>query len=148
MVRSKRLKPISQIAQNNEKIAAKEFGQTLEAQRNEEQKLEKLELYRKEYLADMETKIRQGINGTGLQQYHQFLSKLDLAISQQKDVLVRCGQELEASQGKWNHQRNHAKTIKQVMGKIAQKEQQVIDKKEANRADEMSTQAFLRNQSK
>ena len=146
MVRSKRLKPIRKMAQDKEKAAAQALGQSLELQTTEQQKLTQLKQYRQEYLAEMMQKVATGINGASLQHYHHFLNKIDEAISQQDEVLCRCGEKLTASQGEWRDKRSHAKAITQVMDKMSSRERKALDKKEANQNDELSTQAFLRRQ--
>jgi flagellar FliJ protein len=146
MDRSKRLKPIRKLAQNKEKNAAQELGHALEIQKHELNKLEQLKQYRIEYLDQMQVKVNQGVTGATLQQYHQFLNKLDLAISQQNNVVEQCVTQLETTKAHWQSKRSEAKAISQVMDKMAVKEQQVKDKKESNQTDEMSTQAFLRRQ--
>ena len=146
MVRSKRLEPIRKLAKNKEKKAAEELGASLELQKLENQKLVQLETYRSEYLEGMEEKIRQGVSGATLQQYHQFLNKLELAISQQKDVLVQCQQKIEHNQGQWKDDHNRHKAIGQVMQSFQDKEQKQKLKKESNQNDEISTQSFIRRQ--
>jgi len=145
MVRSKRLKPIKDLAKNNEKVAAAELGQSLEKQRSENQKLEQLFAYRREYLHEMEVRVKQGMTGATLQRYHHFLAKLDLAIAQQQEALELTRKQLDASQDLWQEKRSRSKAISQVMDKMAVEEQREQDKKEARQIDEMSTQAFLRS---
>ena len=96
----------------------------------------------------MEVKVKQGVTGATLQRYHQFLAKLDLAIKQQKDALHLSSQQLDQSQVRWQDKRSRTKAISQVMDKMAVKEKVELDKKEAKQVDEMSTQAFLRTQSR
>ena len=146
MQRSKRLTPIKELAQNNEKNAAHALASALEKQKRESDKLEQLFQYRIEYLQQMEVQIKKGINGTKLQQYHLFLSKLDSAISHQKNVFESCVKQLDRTKNNW--QQKHCKTeaISQVMNKMAVKEQNVLDKREAKQNDEISTQAFIRRQ--
>ena len=146
MARSKRLNPIKKLAQNKEKTAAQELGHALDVYKNEQNKLAQLNTYRTEYLEQMQVKVNQGVSGATLQQYHQFLNKLDLAISQQNNVTEQCESQLALTKEHWQSKRSKAKAITQVMDKMAVKEQQVKDKRESNQSDEMSTQAFLRRQ--
>lgn len=148
MVRSKRLKPIKQLAKNKEKLAAQELGASLENQRQQSQKLEQLNQYRSEYIQQMDDKVKLGVSGETLQRYHQFLAKLDLAISQQQDVLLQSSQQLDQSQSHWQDKRSHAKAITQVMDKMQVQEQKAELKKETLQVDEMSTQTFIRQHSK
>ena len=62
MKRSKRLAPIQHLAQSKEKTAAQALGQSLDNQKLEITKLEQLNLYRVEYVAQMQEKINQGVN--------------------------------------------------------------------------------------
>ena len=144
MVRSKRLSPIKALAQNGEKVAAQALGSSLQKQQLEEQKLQQLFQYREEYLQEMDTRVRAGISGATLQRYHHFLAKLDSAIKQQQETLNRTNKQLNVSQDHWQTQRSRTKAISQVMEKMAIKEQADEGKKEVKRADELSTQAFLR----
>lgn len=145
MTRSQRLNPIKKIARKNEKSAAKALGKSLENQRNENEKLAQLKIYRQEYLVEMESKVKQGITGARLQQYHQFLSKIDFAITQQNEVITSCNEQLSMSQGHWQEKRGRTKAITQVMDTMKTKENQAMNKRETIQNDEISTQAFLRN---
>jgi len=144
MKRSQRLNPIKNLAQGKEKDAAQALGQSLNHQKNETNKLEQLKQYRLEYLQQMERKITQGINGSTLHQYHQFLDKLDLAITQQQQAVEQSDLQLLESRQQWQIKRGKAKAISQAMDTMAQHERQVQEKRESVQADEMSTQAFLR----
>lgn len=148
MVRSKRLKPIKQLAKNKEKLAAQELGVSIENERQQSQKLEQLHQYRSEYIQEMDVKVKQGVSGDTLQRYHQFLAKLDLAISQQKEAVMQSSQQLNQSQSHWQDKRSRAKAITQVMDKMQVQEQKTQSKKENIQLDEMSTQAFIRQHSK
>lgn len=144
MSKSKRLTPIKQLAQDKEKDAARAFGQSLEQNKLEASKLQQLMQYRSEYLTQMEEKIKQGISGASLQQYHQFLNKLDTAVKQQQEVIERSKKQLEVKQEHWQDKRSKAKAISQAMNNMQAKEKRAQDKKDATQQDEMSTQAFLR----
>ncbi len=146
MVKSKRLEPIKKLAYNREKTAAKLLGESVEAKKIEEAKLERLEQYRREYLAGMDEKVKTGVSGATLQHYHQFLSKLDVAIKQQKEVISRCQQRIAANQSQWQNDHGRHEAIGKVMDRLKVKENQVREKKELSQSDEISTQAFLRRQ--
>lgn len=146
MTRSKRLTPIKKLAENKAKAAAQALAECIEIDKIESQKLQQLQQYRLEYLVSMEAKIQQGVQATTLVQYHQFLSKLDLAIEQQRNVLKQNNIQLENCQNQWRDKRGKAKAIDQVMEKMAVNEEKILLKKESAQSDEMSTQAFLRRQ--
>lgn len=146
MTSSKRLEPIKKLANNQEQKAAKALGTAIELKKNEERKLNQLLQYQKEYLTGMESKVKLGVSGAMLQSYHQFLNKIEVAISQQKNVLIECEERITTSQGRWknDHSRNNA--IGQAISKIKVKEQKLENKEERAQADELSTIAFIQRQ--
>jgi flagellar protein FliJ len=141
---SQRLKPIKKLADNKEKIAAQDLGKSVEQKHQNINKLSQLIEYRAEYVASMGIKTQQGISGDLLHQYHQFLTKLDTAIEQQKLVVSQSEQMVTQSQEKWRTDNSRASAISKVIKTIRGKEIQAKDKKESAQMDEMSTQAFLR----
>jgi flagellar protein FliJ len=148
VLRSKRLSPIKKLAKNKEKNAAQTLASSLQRQNAEQAKLTQLQNYRLDYLNQMDEKVKQGITGSGLLQYHHFLAKLDLAIEQQKQAIQQSEFALQQSKTNWHDKRSKTKAITQVMDNMAVKEQKIKDKRESAQADEMSTQAFIRRQNK
>lgn len=141
---SQRLKPIKKLADNKEKVAAQSLGKSVENSKNQQDRLAQLVNYRVEYIATMSLKTQQGMSGDRLHQYHQFLSKLDTVIEQQKLVVKQSFAQLSQCQNKWQSDNSRATAITKAMKNMKSKEVQAADKKESAQVDEMSTQAFLR----
>ena len=141
---SQRLKPIKKLADNKEKIAAQSLTKSVEYRNNQQDRLTQLVNYRTEYVGSMSVKTQQGISGDQLQQYHQFLLKLDSVIEQQQKVVQQSHINLSQSQNKWQSQNSRANAIGKVINKLKNKETKAADKKESAQVDELSTQAFLR----
>lgn len=144
MKSSQRLKPIKKIADNKEKKAAQSLGKSVQHCQLQADKLTQLVSYRIEYVASMSAKTLQGISGDQLQQYHQFLTKLDIAIGQQQLVVQQSEQQLSQNQHQWQSDNSRASAIAKVISKLKDKEVQASNKEEASQHDELSTQAFLR----
>ncbi len=142
---SQRLKPIKKLADNKEKVAAQSLGKSVEHSKNQQGRLEQLVNYRIEYVATMSFQTQQGMSGDQLQQYHQFLSKLDSVIKQQKLVVEQSVIQLSQCQNKWQSDNSRATAISKAMKNMRAKEMQAADKRESILVDEMSTQAFLRH---
>jgi len=141
---SQRLKPIKKLADNKEKVAAQSLGKSVEYSKTQQDRLIQLVDYRVEYVNTMSVKTQQGMSGDRLHQYHQFLSKLDTLIEQQKLVVKQSSAQLSQCQNKWQSDNSRATAISKAMKNMKFKEMQVADKKESTQLDEMSTQAFLR----
>jgi flagellar FliJ protein len=146
MVRSKRLLPIKKLAQNKEKQAAQALGESLQNQQLEKDKLEQLQRYQNEYLIQMQNKVKQGVSGSVLYQYHQFLNKIKTAIEQQENVVRGCADELSSQQNHWRNKHSETEVISQVIHNMADQEKRNRNKQEVKQSDEMSTQAYLRRQ--
>lgn len=141
---SQRLKPIKNLADNKEKVAAQSLGKSVEYSKNQQDRLAQLVNYRVEYIETMSLKTQQGMSGDRLQQYHQFLSKLDTIIEQQKGVVKQSVDQLSQCQNKWQSDNSRATAITKAIKSMKSKEVKAADKKESAQIDEMSTQAFLR----
>ncbi len=141
---SQRLKPIKKLADNKEKVAAQSLGKSVEYSNNQQDRLAQLVGYRIEYISAMSVKTQQGMSGDRLHQYHQFLSKLDILIEQQKVVVEQSVAQLSQCQSNWQSDNSRATAIGKAMKSMKFKEIRTADKKESARVDEMSTQAFLR----
>jgi len=141
---SQRLKPIKKLADSREKLAAQSLGKSVEARRLESERLEQLLVYRNEYLLSMAHKSEEGMSGDQLHQYHQFLTKLDAAIKQQKNVLSDSEQSLVKRKENWKDDNGRATAIDKAIKKLESKELNIRNKKESVQVDELSTQAFLR----
>ncbi len=144
MIKSKRLLPIKKLAKSKEKQAAQALGESIQTQQLEKDKLKQLQDYQNEYLIQMQQKVKHGVSGSVLYQYHQFLSKINLAIEQQESVVQGCASELSTQQTQWRDKHSETEIISQVITQMAEKEKQLKNKQEARQMDEMSTQAFLR----
>ena len=125
---SQRLKPIKKLADNKEKVAAQSLGKSVEYNKNQQDRLAQLVNYRAEYIDSMSFKTQQGISGDQLQQYHQFLVKLDSVIEQQRQVVQQSHINLSQSQSKWQSQNSRANAISKVMNKLKSKETKAADK--------------------
>jgi len=142
---SKRLKPIKQLADSKEKVAAQNLGKSIGQRKQQQLQLEQLIHYRTEYLITMSSNTAQGMSGDRLHQYHQFLAKLDSAIEQQQTAVEQSRLSVSECRNKWQSDNSRATAIDKAMKNLHAKEVKAADKKEVAQVDEMSTQAFLRS---
>ena len=112
---SQRLKPIKKLADNKEKVAAQSLGKSVEYSKIQQDRLIQLVDYRVEYVNTMSVKTQQGMSGDRLHQYHQFLSKLDTLIEQQKLVVKQSSAQLSQCQNKWQSDNSRATAISKAM---------------------------------
>jgi len=145
MARSKRLQPVQKLATDKANRAAQSFSSASSRLREEQAKLEQLKTYRQEYVQMLQARTEQGVAGSQLRQWHQFLTRIDKALTSQQELVVQCQLQVNQMRQNWQEQHRHAKAIGKAMSRLQTQENRVRAKKEAKQLDEISTQSFLRN---
>ena len=77
MSRSKRMKPVMQVAENREQQAARDLGAAQQRLAVQERKLEELQTYRDQYAQQFEQTGGGGIGAVRMQDYRVFLARLN-----------------------------------------------------------------------
>lgn len=101
MAPSDRFKPIQKIAENKERKAAAALGESLKKKEAAEKQLQDLKQYHADYLERFSAATRNGINGARLHEFQAFISKLELAISEQEKAVVLATQSCTRSKQQW-----------------------------------------------
>ena len=89
MTRSKRMRPVQQLAQSREQKAVQKLGQSQQHLQAQQAKLEELRAYRDQYARDFEAWGGAGLGAIRMQDYRVFLSRLGEAIRQQETAIAR-----------------------------------------------------------
>lgn len=142
MNRSTRLQPIVKLAHRSEKDAAQAAGDAQQKSQLEQKKLNDLIQYREEYIGDFQRKGRAGVSGAAMQQFQQFLSRLDDAIGQQHQRVNGAGVQVQQKNEQWQEKMTRSRALNNAVGGIKQQEQQLQDKREQKDADERTAQRF------
>ena len=119
---SKRLEPVANLAKQNEKIAAREHGDMLNAFQQQQHQLDELIAYRKQYFEKFQRAGETGLSIVQLRDYHLFLAKLDQAINQQRQQVMQDQSACQQSQEKWIDRRSRSKMIDKVVEHRADQE--------------------------
>ncbi len=136
MVTSKRLQPVQRVAKSREQTAARELGDSRRRSQEQEQRLDELRRYHREYLKRFHDAAKTGMSATQLQEYRAFLAKLEMAIQEQEKV-VKLG-HTECSERKEEWQQKHVRT--QVLDKVVERhrkeERKAVDTREQKESDD------------
>ncbi|MBL4711615.1 MAG: flagellar export protein FliJ, partial [Gammaproteobacteria bacterium] len=127
---SKKLKPVANLAKQNERSAARLHGSVLNELKKQEERLEELIVYRDQYLASFNTAMSLGISSIQMQDYRLFIHRLNDAIQQQQQNVLNGQQNRDASKGSWMDKRNKSKMINKVVENRQQVEAIKIEKAE------------------
>jgi flagellar protein FliJ len=143
--RSNRLQPVAKLAKNEETKATEDLAFAQQQLAEAETKLTELKSYREEYLIDFNARAQRGVTGIQIAQYQQFLGKLDDALLQQDQIVVKAKTQLEQTKCKWQKKRSRVQALDTVIDQSLLDEQRQRDKIEQNQQDEISSQRHLRD---
>ena len=139
MAKSKRIEPIANLARNSERQAAKALGDALQHLNAQLAQLDQLRDYKVDYLQRLSASGSMGMNGKKLNEYHEFIAKLSLAIEQQEQVVKQARQLLEEKKHFWFARRGRSRALDTVLDRYLQNEQQQLDKREQRELDDRNT---------
>ena len=135
---SERFKPVLKVAENREASAARKFGLSQKQQHEEESKLDSLRQYHAEYLARFQQSASAGISAGQLREYQAFLSNLEVAITEQEEIVRQS--KLTSSQHKqeWTEKHIRTQSMDKAMGRMVADEQKQQEALEQKMTDEVA----------
>ena len=140
MIRSRRMEPVARVAAHREQDAAKDLGKQQEVLAGQRAQLDELTQYRIDYAAQFQERAGGGVSATALQDYRQFLDKLDQAIQQQQMVIERQELEVERHRQRWLELRTRCNAMDKVVERFRSEERRAADRREQSETDERSAQ--------
>jgi flagellar FliJ protein len=104
--------------------------------RAQEERLDELHRYHREYLDRFHASASSGMSATQLQEYRAFLSKLERAIQEQESVVAESRSECSVNQENWQQKHVRTQALGKVMERYQKEEQKQQDVREQKEADE------------
>ena len=141
MTKSKRLKPVSDIAAANEQEAARNMGQQQRLLDEYRLKLQELHQYRAEYAQRMMQAGSSGIGAGQMQDYASFIRRLDEAIAFQNSQIEHATRQLEIRQREWRAMHSRSEALNKVVNRYQASENRERDRREQNELDERAQHA-------
>lgn len=140
--RSQRFKPIHNLAQQSEDVAAQTLGKIQRELSEHHEKLSELMKYYQDYQARYNEQATKGMSIIQVQSYQSFISQLEIAIKQQKEHIIRVSEACNSSRAEWTVERQKTQVLKKVMNRYEKQEQQVSNRQEQRRNDEFVANQF------
>lgn len=138
MKRSTKLQPVAKIRKQQEKNAARQHGDSLRQAELQQKQLDELVSYRDQYLQSFQSAAETGLSAVQMRDYRLFISRLDAAIEQQRQLVAHGQEKCEISHDKWIDKRSRSKIIDKVIEGRQQQERQVMEKREQRELDDLS----------
>ena len=142
MTRSKRIRPVVEIAENRERDAARQLGVSRQSVAEQERRLEELLQYREEYNQRLTGEGSNRMGARKLQEYQVFLSRLNQAVEQQKLLLAKVKRECDEKSQHWAKHRTHAKVMNKVEERYLKQERHQEDKQDQKEMDEHALRRY------
>lgn len=137
MTRIRRLQPVVEHTDQQEKRALQELAQSQAMYEIEQQRLQQLRDYKREYLERGETDG--GIcSPIQLQEFNRFLQQLDTTIERQLEIVELRQRELEQKRLSWRDRQIDAKVLHKAVERIRRQELREQDRSEQKTMDEFA----------
>ncbi len=140
MARSKRFKPIVKLAHNTERDAARALGEALGQLDACTQQLTQLFVYREEYNQRLHTSGTQGMSAQTLNEYRQFMVRLDEAIESQQKAIEQARNNLHEKKQFWFSKRGRSKALDKVLDRYLKDERRQRERSLQKEQDDRAVQ--------
>lgn len=140
--RSDRFKPIHNIAQKSEDVAAQTLGKVQRELSEHNLKLSELIRYHLDYKTRFNEQAANGMSIVQVQSYQKFISQLEMAITQEKEYISRVTEACSSSRADWTVERQKTQVLEKVMLRYQKQEQKVENRQEQRRNDEFVSNQF------
>jgi flagellar protein FliJ len=141
MTKSKRFKPIQEIASNSANDLSRAMGDAGRKVADLERKFEQLRSYRDEYVRN--SQATGTIEALKLQNYRMFLDRLGEAMRQQSKSLDHARAEYETRRKLWSDKRIEAESLARVVDRFRKEEQHAADRREQREGDDAALRLSL-----
>ena len=136
MNRAKRLQPVQQIVEDQQRALARSLAAIEKRLSDAESKLGELERYRREYEMQFAMRAQSGIGVMDLRDYQAFLARLSEAVKQQQAVVQRAHADRDIERTRWREAATRAKALDHVVERWRNEERVLLDRKEQRESDE------------
>lgn len=144
MTRSKRLKPVTRVAEQRERRAAVEMAEFRRFLDEQQARLQELVNYREEYTRRFEAAGRAGLDATRATDYRRILTRLGEAVAYQEQRVTGLRQEFEQIHRRWTDTRTRSAALDKVMERYRREERRDADRREQGEFDERNLRDHAR----
>jgi flagellar FliJ protein len=143
MKRSERMQTVERVVTDVERKRAEALAARERYVTECETKLTELESYQKSYAAQFQTRAGAGIGAAGLRDFQTFMVRLDEAVKQQAQVVVRAKADRDVERKVWQTAAQRAEAVGGLVERWQKDEQRESDKVEQRESDERAQRPSL-----
>ncbi|MDP3616445.1 MAG: flagellar export protein FliJ [Rhodoferax sp.] len=136
------LATLIELAQNKTDEATRRLGKLQNAHTSAAGKLDLLQQYRQEYLAQLQVHLQDGVAAANLRNFQQFISTLDTAIEQQRALTSQADSRLAHGRSDWQHSKHRLNSFDTLAERVHQQEIVALNRREQRDCDERTARQF------
>ena len=144
MRRAQRLELVQRVVDDLERRRAEALADCERQLAASEARLLELQAYQARYARDFAARAGTGMNGAGLRDYQTFLARLEEAVRQQSQIVMRARAQRDAERRNWQSAAQRAEAVGQMVKRWRMEEQRLADRREQHEADERAQRAWAR----
>jgi flagellar FliJ protein len=142
MKRAQRLEMVQNVVDDQERRRAEALAGSERRVSESEAKLAELESYHDSYVRGFAIRAEAGIDGVMARDYQAFLGRLEEAIRQQTQVVIRARAQRDGEKQTWQGAAQRAAAVGQMVKRFQTEEAHALDRREQHESDERSSRAW------
>jgi flagellar protein FliJ len=142
MKRAQRLQMVQNVVDDQERKRAEALALSEKRVRESESKLQELENYHLSYVRGFALRAQRGIDAAMARDYQAFLARLEEAISQQTQIVVRTRAQRDGELQTWQGAAQRAEVVGHMVKRFQSEEERAADRREQSESDERSQRAW------
>lgn len=136
------LQPLLELMQSRTDEATRKLGQLIAAEQSQRSRLQMLEQYRDEYAQRLREATCTGVTRQILNNYQDFLARIDEAINQQRQAVESSERNTRAGQDQWKAQNKQLKALDTLSQRHDARERYREGKQDQKQQDEFSARKY------
>ena len=142
MKRAQRLEMVQNAVDDQERQRAEALAASERRVVENEAKLAELETYHAGYVRDFKLRAEAGMDGAAVRDYQTFLARLEEALRQQSQVILRARVQRDAELLTWQGAAQRAEAVGQMVKRFRTEEERAQDRRDQHETDERAQRAW------
>jgi flagellar protein FliJ len=142
MKRAQRLEMVQNVVDDQERRRAEALAGSESRVSESEAKLAELESYHDSYVRGFAVRAEAGIDGVLARDYQAFLARLEEAIRQQSQIVIRARAQRDGEKQNWQGAAQRAEAVGQMVKRFQSEAAHALDRREQHESDERSSRAW------
>ena len=143
MKRADRLEMVQNVVAGQERRRAEALAASQRRVTESETKLAELEAYQESYVRAFALRAGNGMDAAMARDYQAFLSRLEEALRQQQQVVVRARAQRDGEMQIWQGAAQRAQAVGHMVKRFLSEEARALDRQEQSESDERSARASV-----